>query len=101
MENRSGAHRIFLGKPELKKPLERPRLRWEDNIKIDNQEVGCGSMDWIGLTQYRVRWQRVVSALKKYRFPYISENFLTNRWPVGISGGTVLHGVVKLVMWAR
>ena len=44
-----------MGKPERKRPLGRPNLRWEDNIKIDLQEVGCGSMDWIELAQGRDR----------------------------------------------
>ena len=45
-----------MGKPEGKRPLGRPRRRWEDNIKMDLQEVGCGSMDWIELAQDRDRW---------------------------------------------
>ena len=50
-------------KPEGKLPLERPRLLEEDNIKMDLQEVGCGSMDWIGLAQDRDRWRTLVSAV--------------------------------------
>jgi hypothetical protein len=46
-------YRILVGKPEGKRPLGRPRRRWDDNIKITLQEVGCGGMDWIGLTQDR------------------------------------------------
>ena len=46
-----GVYRIFVGKPEGKRPLGRPRRRWEDNIKIDLQEVGCEGMDWIDLAQ--------------------------------------------------
>ena len=42
-----GVFRVFVGKPEGKRPLERPRRRWEDNIQMDLQEVGCGDMDWI------------------------------------------------------
>jgi len=44
-----GVYRVLVGKPEEKRPLERPRHRWEDNIKMDLQEVGCGGMDWIKL----------------------------------------------------
>ena len=44
-----GVYRVLVGKPEGKRPLGRPRHRWEDNLKMDLQEVGCGSMDWIDL----------------------------------------------------
>jgi hypothetical protein len=50
-----GVHRVLVGKPEGKRPLERPRLRWEDNIKIDLQEVGGGRGDWMELAQDRDR----------------------------------------------
>jgi hypothetical protein len=46
-----GVYRVLVGKPEGKRPLGRPRCRWEDNIKMDLQEVGCGGMGWIGLAQ--------------------------------------------------
>jgi hypothetical protein len=45
----TGVYRVLVGKPEGKRPVGRPRYRWEDNIKMDLQEVGCGSMDWIRL----------------------------------------------------
>jgi hypothetical protein len=51
----SGVYRVLVGKPEEKRPLGRPRGRWEDNIKIDLQELGCGDMDWIELVQDRDR----------------------------------------------
>jgi hypothetical protein len=50
-----GVYRVLLGKPEGKRPLGRPRLRWEDNIKMDLQEVGCGGTDWIDVAQDRDR----------------------------------------------
>ena len=50
-----GVYRVLVGKPEGKRPLGRPRHRWEDNIKMDLQEVGCGGMDWIELAQDRDR----------------------------------------------
>jgi len=53
MGERRGVFRVWVGKPEGKKALGRPRRRWEDNIKIDLQEVGCGGRDWIELAQYR------------------------------------------------
>jgi len=55
MEERIGVYRVMLEKPEGKRPLGRPSRRWEDNIKIDLQEVGCRYVDWIELAQYRDR----------------------------------------------
>jgi len=55
MGERRGVYRVLLGKPEGKRPLGRPRCRWEDNIKMDLQEVGCGVMDWIELVHDRDR----------------------------------------------
>jgi hypothetical protein len=51
MREGRGVYRVLVGKPEGKRPLERPRRIWEDNIKMDLQEVGCGSMNWIELAQ--------------------------------------------------
>jgi len=59
--------RDFGGKPEGKRPLGRPRRRWENNIKMDLREVGCGDMDWIELAQDRERWQALVNAIMKFR----------------------------------
>jgi len=56
-----------VGKPEGKRPPGRPGLRWEDNNKIDLQEVGCGGMDWIDLAQDRDRWRAVVHTLMNLR----------------------------------
>jgi len=53
MGDRRGVYRVLVGKPEGKRPLGRPRRRWEDNIKMDLQEVRCGVMDWIELVQDR------------------------------------------------
>ena len=55
MGKRRGIYRVFVGKPEGRRPLGNPRRRWEDNIKMDLQEVGCGGMDWIELSQERDR----------------------------------------------
>jgi hypothetical protein len=57
MGERRGAYRVLVGKPEGKRPLGRPRRRWEDNIKTDLREVGWGCVDWIGLAQDRDRWR--------------------------------------------
>ena len=56
-----------MGKPEGKRPPGRPRLRWEDNIKVDFQEVGCGGMEWIDVAQGRDRWRALVNAVMKLR----------------------------------
>jgi hypothetical protein len=62
-----GVYKVLVGKPEGKRPLGRPRRRWEDNIRMDLQEVGCGSMDWIGLAQDRDRWRALVNAVMNLR----------------------------------
>jgi len=58
-----------VGKPEGRRPLGRPRHRWEENMKMDLQEVGCGGMDWIELAQDRDRWRTLVNAVMKLRVP--------------------------------
>jgi hypothetical protein len=67
-EERS-VHRVLVGKPEGKRPLGRPRHRWEDNIKMDLQEVGGSCGDWMELAQDRDRWQTLVSTVKNFRIP--------------------------------
>jgi len=60
---------FWWGKPEGKRSLVRPRRRWEDNIKMDLQEVGCEGMDWIDLAQDRDRWRALVNAVMNFRVP--------------------------------
>jgi hypothetical protein len=60
---RVDAYKIFVGKPEGKRPLGRRRCRWEDNIKMYLQEVGWGGMDWVNLAQDRDRWRALVNAV--------------------------------------
>jgi hypothetical protein len=69
MGKRRGVYRVVVGKPEGKRPLWRPVLRWEDNIKMDLQEVGCGSMDWIELAQNTGSWRALVNAIMNLRVP--------------------------------
>ena len=69
MGEERGTYRVFMEKPEGKRPLERPRRRWVDNIRMDLQEVGCGYMDWIGLAQDRDGWRTLVSAVMNLRVP--------------------------------
>jgi hypothetical protein len=60
---------IFGGKSEEKKPLGRPGRRWEDNINVDFQEVGCGGVDWIELAKDRDRWRALMKAVMDLRVP--------------------------------
>jgi hypothetical protein len=62
-------HRVLVGKPEGKRPLGRPRCRWEDNIKIDLWEVGGGCADWMKLAQDRERWWALVSMVMNFWVP--------------------------------
>ena len=63
-----GSHRVLVGKPEGKRPLGRPRRRWEDNIKMDLQKVG-GTGDWMALAQDRDRWRALVNTVMTLRVP--------------------------------
>jgi hypothetical protein len=64
-----GAYRILVGRPEGRRSLGRPRHSWEDNIKMDLQEVGWGGMDWIDMAQDRDRWRALVSAVMNLWVP--------------------------------
>jgi len=66
---RRGVYRVLVGKPEGKRRLGKPRRRWEDNIKRDLQEVGCGVMDCIEVAQDRDRWRALVTAVMNLRVP--------------------------------
>jgi hypothetical protein len=63
-----GVCRVLVGKPEGKRPLGRPKCRWEDNIKMDLQDVGCKGMDWIELAEDRDSWRALVNALMNLDF---------------------------------
>ena len=62
-----GVHRVLVGKPEGKRPLGRPRRRWEDNIKMDLQEVGGGRGDWMELPQDKDSWRVLVGMVRDFR----------------------------------
>jgi len=67
MGERRCVYRVLVGNPEGKKPLGRHRRRWEDNIKMDVQEVGCGGMEWIELARDWDRWRALVNAVMNHR----------------------------------
>jgi hypothetical protein len=69
MRERRGAYRALVGKPEGRRPLRRPRRRWEDNNKMDLREVGWGIIDWINLAQDRGRWRALVNTVINLRLP--------------------------------
>jgi len=69
MVERRDVYRVLVRKPEGKEPLGRPKRRWEDNIKMDLQEVGRGGMVWIDLAQDRDRWRALVNAVMNFRVP--------------------------------
>jgi hypothetical protein len=69
MGEKGNAYRILVGKPEGKRPLERPRRRWEDGIKMDFRQIGLGVMDWIDLPQDRDYWRALVNTVMNLRVP--------------------------------
>ena len=69
MLERRGVYKVLMGKREGKKPLRRPRCRWEDNIKMDLQAVECGGIDWIELAQDRDSCWTLVNAIMNVRVP--------------------------------
>jgi hypothetical protein len=64
-----GVYRVLIGKPEGRRPLERPRRRWEDNIKMDLREIGIDEANWIQLAQDRVQWRAFVNTVVNLRIP--------------------------------
>jgi hypothetical protein len=64
-----GVYRVLVGKTEVTRPMGRPRCRWEDNIKMELQEVGGGCMDWIELAKHRDMWWTLVNAVMNLRVP--------------------------------
>ena len=69
MEEGRGVHKVLVGKPAGKRPLGRSRHRWEDNIKMDLEEVGRGCGNWMELAQDRDRWRALVSTVMNFRVP--------------------------------
>jgi hypothetical protein len=69
MREGRGVHRVLVGKPEEKRPWGRPRRRWEDNIKMDFEEVGGGCGDWMERAQDRDSWRALMSTVMNFRVP--------------------------------
>ena len=76
MEEGRGVHKVLVGKPDGKRPLGRPRCRWEDNIKMDLQKVRKGFGDWMELVEDMDRWRALVSTVMNFRVPENTRNFL-------------------------
>ena len=69
MRDGRGVHKVLVGKPEGKRPFGRPRRRWEDNIKIDLQEVGGSCGEWVEMTQDREMWRALLSTVMNFQVP--------------------------------
>ena len=77
MGDRRDAHKVLVGVPEGKRPLERRKHRWEDNMKMDLQQMRWGCMDWLGLAPDTDEWRAVLNAVMSLRVPKSARNFLT------------------------
>ena len=88
-------YRVLVGKPQGKRPLGRPRRRWEDNIRMDLQEVGRSCGDWMELAQDRDRWRALVGVVRNLRVPKMRGISWLAAEPVSFSRRTLLHGVSK------
>ena len=96
MEEGRGVHKVLVGKPEGKRPLERLRRRWEDNIKMDLEEGGRGCGDWMELAEDRDRWRALVSTVINFRGSIkCGEFFWLAAKPVSFARRTLLHGISK------
>jgi hypothetical protein len=88
-EGKKIAYRILVEKPQGKIPSERPRHRWEDNIKMDLREVGCGDMDWIHLAQDRDQWRTLVNTVMNIWVPQNVGKFLSSWQPAASQEGLI------------
>jgi hypothetical protein len=80
-----------VGKPEVKRPLGRPRRRWVDNIRMDLGEVGWDDVDWIGVAQDRNRWRALVNSVLNLRGPWNAGKLSSGLTSGGLSSSAQLH----------
>ena len=90
-----GVHRVLVGKPEGRRQLGRSRRRWDDNIKMDLQEVGGSCGDWMELAQGRDRWRELVGTVRNLRVPKMRGISCLVAEPVSFARRALLHGVSK------
>jgi hypothetical protein len=90
-----GVYRVLVGRPEGKRPLGRPRHRWEDNIKMDPSEIEIDGANWIRLAQDRVQWRALVNTVVNLLDPQESRIFLTSGVKISFSNNILHHGVSK------
>jgi hypothetical protein len=92
-KKKKNVYRMLVGKPEGKKPLGRPRVRWLDNIKMDLRKIGWGDMDWIDLAHCRDHWRALMDTLMNFRVPQNVWKFLRSCKTGSFSRRAQLHGV--------
>jgi hypothetical protein len=90
---KKNADKILEGKPETKRPLERPRCRWVDNVKMDLREIGRGGMGWIDVALDRDQWTTLVNTAMNHRVEKDAANFFNGYTICGFSRRAQLHGV--------
>jgi hypothetical protein len=93
MGGNRNAYRILVGKPEGKRPLERPRRRWVHNIRMGLRDIGWGGMDWIDLAQDRDQWRALVNTVMNLRIPQNFGKLLRGFTSDGFRRRAQLHGV--------
>jgi hypothetical protein len=97
MGEKRNAYRLLVRKPEGKRPLVTSRRRWADNIRMELGGVGCGDVDWIGLSKDRNRWRALVNSVLNLRVPWNAGKLSSGLTSSGLSSSAQLHIVSYLV----